>query len=281
MRTMEFGLDIWLLYPSLGLEKTLETVEREGFRYIEYPYEMFRDAGENLMRRVKEVAEKAKSYSVKPYQVHGEYGSINFELTSGDPVSREKALGRMEEWLRYASMLEADVLVVHLGFPRPRLDETYDRVIEGVVELNVEIARRLAEVGEEYGVKVAFENCVEPWFGASPADLLLLLEEADVQGLGVCLDTGHLNVNGLDVAGSIRRLGDAIIATHLHDNDGRYDQHLPPLAGSIDWREVLKAFREIKFDKPLIYEFGSQRGQSPENIVATLRLVTGYLKSIG
>lgn len=278
---MEFGLDIWLLYPSLGLEKTLEAVEKEGFRYIEYPYEVFKDAGEGLPQRVREVAEKARSYSVKPYQVHGEYGDINFELASPEPTLRMKALRRMEDWVGYASVLEADVLVAHLGFPRPRLYETYDRVIEDVIGLNVEVAGRLADVGEEYGVRVAFENCVEPWFGASPADLLHLLKRVDAQGIGVCLDTGHLNVNRLDVAESVRLLGGVIIATHLHDNDGRYDQHLPPLAGSIDWRETLKAFREIGFDKPLIYEFGGQRGQSPENILAALRLLTGYLKSIG
>jgi len=70
-----------------------------------------------------------------------------------------------------------------------------------------------------------------------------------------------------------------IRATHIHDNDGRRDQHLPPPSGSIGWREVVRAFHEAGCTL-LVYEFGGLEHQSPLNAVETLRLVTGYLRSL-
>ena len=35
---------------------------------------------------------------------------------------------------------------------------------------------------------------------------------------------------------------------HVHDNNGKYDQHLVPLMGVIDFKEFGKALKEIGFD---------------------------------
>lgn len=278
---MRFGADIWVLYPKLGLEDTLRVMEDLELRYIEYPYELFKSSRpEDVEARVAEVAGVAESYSLIPYQLHAEYGDICFELSSPDEGVRGSAFRRLCRWIEYASKLGVRVLVVHAAFPRPSLDMRYDEVVKRIIELNVSYVRELAKLAEDHGVIVAVENCMEPWFCSSPQDLLLLMEAAASEHVGVCVDTGHFNVNSINPADAIRRLSGYIVATHLHDNDGRHDQHLPPLSGNIDWRGVMGAFREAGYEGPLIYEFGSFGGQSPRNVVETLKLVTEYLKAL-
>lgn len=276
---MKLGSDLWVLYPKLGLEKTLELFEEMGLEYFEYPYEMFKDA-EDVGRRIAEAREAAGSYKLVPYQLHAEYGDVNFELSAPDPSVRRRALNRLKRWVEYASQLEVEVLVVHAAFPRPSLAARYDEVIRRVVKLNLRYAKALARAGEKEGVTIALENCVEPWFCSSPLDLLYLVEEVGSERFKVCVDTGHFNVNSIDPAEAIEKLSGHIAATHIHDNDGKRDQHLPPLSGCIDWRRVVTAFEAAGYGGPLIYEFGSPPGQSPSNAAETLKLVTEYLASL-
>jgi len=270
-----------VLYPKLGLEATLEALERASLRYVEYPYEMFKDLRpEELEARLAQVAEAAGCYRVVPYQLHAEYGSVNFELSSPDEGVRSAALRRMLRWVEYAARLGVRVLVVHAAFPKPAPDARYDEVLRRVIELNVQYLGELARRAEDLGVLVAVENCVEPWFCSSPPDLLFLMESVGSASLGVCVDTGHFNANSIDPAYAVERLAGHVVATHVHDNDGRHDQHLPPLLGSIDWARVVAAFRGSGCRAPLIYEFHSLGGQSPQNAVETLRVVTSYLRSL-
>lgn len=278
---MEYGADIWVLYPKLGLEGALRAMEDLGLRYLEYPYELFREVGpEGIETRVVEVANVAESYDLVPYQLHAEYGDICFELSSLDESARGSAFKRLCRWVGYASKLGVRVLVVHAAFPKPVPSMRYDRVVKRVMELNASYIRELARLAEDHGVVVAVENCMEPWFCSSPPDLLFLLESVNSEHVGVCVDTGHFNVNSIDPADAIRKLSKYIAATHLHDNDGRRDQHMPPLTGSIDWGRVVEAFREVDYRGPLVYEFGSFGGQSPRNVVEMLRLVTEYLRRL-
>ena len=272
---------MWVLYPKLGLEATLEIFEELGLRYLEYPYELFRDfEPEGVRARVSEVAGIAESFNLVPYQLHAEYGDVCFELASLDEGVRSSAFARIARWVEYAAELGVKVLVVHAAFPKPLLEASYDKVVERIVEIDVAYLRDLSRVGEDHGVVIAVENCVEPWFCSSPADLLLLMERVSSDHVGVCLDTGHLNVNGLDVASAVRVLASHMVATHLHDNDGRRDLHLPPLSGCIDWRGVMKAFSESGYKGPLIYEFSSPEGQSARNAVEVIKLVTWYLRGL-
>jgi len=252
---MEFGIDIGIFYPYYSIEQALHLTEEAGFEYIEYPCEYFKDYDEHgLEKHMKEVAKIAEAYSIKPYQLHATYGEINFQLASSEKKVREEATRKIEEWIRYASMLNAPILVIHPAFIRPLQDATYMEATKRIAEINVKLAKRLARTGEEYDVKIAFENCPEPWFGGSPADLLWLISRANSDYIGACLDTGHANINQLDSAQSIRQLSNHLIATHIHDNNARDDQHYLPLMGTIDWKEVMRAFKDISYKYSLIFE---------------------------
>ena len=56
-----------------------------------------------------------------------------------------------------------------------------------------------------------------------------------------------------------------LIATHLHDNNARSDDHLMPMDGTIDWAGALTAVQKIGYDGPLMFEVGAH-GPSKDSL---------------
>jgi sugar phosphate isomerase/epimerase len=87
-------------------------------------------------------------------------------------------------------------------------------------------------------VRLALENgrdnfpALRELFGAYSADYI-----------GLCYDSGHGNqppegaskAIGLD---ELETMKDRLVALHLHDNDGRSDQHRIPFSGTVDWARL-------------------------------------------
>ena len=48
--------------------------------------------------------------------------------------------------------------------------------------------------------------------------------------------------------------GSLLATTHVHDNDGRQDTHLPPGYGTVDWREWGVALDRIGYGGPILLE---------------------------
>ena len=93
-------------------------------------------------------------------------------------------------------------------------------VASHVRDANVRAFKEIGRMARDVGVRVAVENRLEGVFGFKPRDLLEIVS-SDPDTLGVCFDTGHANVNGLACHEFAREVDDSLIATHVHDNDGR------------------------------------------------------------
>jgi sugar phosphate isomerase/epimerase len=57
--------------------------------------------------------------------------------------------------------------------------------------------------------------------------------------LPICLDIGHANTTG-QLNEIIDVLGSRIMNVHIHDNDGKQDQHLTIGEGTVDFDDCLK-----------------------------------------
>jgi len=53
-------------------------------------------------------------------------------------------------------------------------------------------------------------------------------------------------------------LSGQVIATHVHDNLGKLDNHLVPFQGNIDWAATLTAMWKIGYSGPLMFEVADQ-----------------------
>ena len=136
--------------------------------------------------------------------------------------------------------------------------------LEESISLNVEFFKRLQEKVRPKTVGLAFENIMGCEFAT--ADVLIeICNRASKYGkVGVCWDTGHAHLsNGVDQYENIKKLGDLLKCLHIHDNHGRFDEHTLPMMGTIDWRKIMSALREINYKGDFVYESGQPTKHLP------------------
>ena len=104
-------------------------------------------------------------------------------------------------------------------------------------------------------MRVAFE--VIPNELSAPLALVTLLEhDLDARHAGICLDFGHANLLG-EVADAVEIAAEHLIATHVHDNRGREDEHLVPYLGAINWNTALVTMQKIGYDGTYVLELAN------------------------
>ncbi len=229
---------------------------------------------DELARRVRKMC---RELNVRVVQVHAPYGELDEMLADSSRV--EKGVEIVRGYVRFCSMIECPVLVMHLPLRRLSLRESYLEYISSLRESTRRVMKLLDRELSEYSVKIAFENRLEQVFGSCPRDIAELIEEENTENFGICLDTGHANVNKLDLEHVVESYGKYIIATHVHDNDGTQDRHAPPLTGTIPWRRFVSAMRRCCPDTPLVLEVEASE-DCAENVLMLCRLVADYLRGL-
>jgi sugar phosphate isomerase/epimerase len=100
------------------------------------------------------------------------------------------------------------------------------------------------------------------------------LKGADV---GVCLDTGHAYLAG-DLWNVAQKLGDRLKVIHASDNKGKYDDHLPPGEGAIDWLRFCRQLHDSGFQGSIIMEIAG-KGET-QHILESAQQARRFLYSI-
>jgi sugar phosphate isomerase/epimerase len=171
----------------------------------------------------------------------GDVWAPSFSNASSDAARRQAAVQETGAALRIARTIPFSLLVVHLGTP-----DAENQAADNSRGAAVRSADEICRLAEPLGVRVAFEVIPNPL--STPASLVDLLErELDAPAAGVCLDFGHAFLGG-DVPDAIETVAEHVIATHVHDNRQRRDDHLAPYLGAIDWDAALMSMQKIGYD---------------------------------
>lgn len=174
----------------------------------------------------------------------GKWGE-SLSLANLDEGRRQLAVAETVTSLGLASVVPFDHLVVHLGVPS----------VDPAANSRAAAARSLeevAEAAEAVGVRIAIELIPNP-LSAAPRLVQWLEEDLELNHAGICLDVGHAHLAG-DVMDAVETCSGHIVTTHVHDNNGRRDDHLVPGKGTIDWEGVMMAFQKVGYDGAWIFE---------------------------
>lgn len=155
-------------------------------------------------------------------------------ISISDPerVRRLDAVDEVKRALEVAEQIPFRYLVQHLGASREQPDpRRYDAAFNSLEHLMMFAKQR--------GVTIALENT--PGELAAPDALRHFITDTRLTDLRLCFDTGHAHMED-GVERSFEVMRDLVVTTHLHDNKGERDEHLPPFAGTIDWPGTLKLF---------------------------------------
>jgi len=267
---MKTRLEIWLGYamrePKIGLstlhclsqpfKKMTNKILDARTNYIEVVDDGFHTLNKQRVLKLKEISE---SHNLK-YSVHAPFADIN--IASPSKPMLNAMLKRLEKSMAYANALNASVWVFHPGLKTgvsmfyPSMDWLQ----------NLKTTRLLLKKAEDYGVKIAIENVPEPYpfLMKSVEDFAKFYEEINGE-IGLAFDVGHANLNG-QIDGFLTVFKDRIVHAHLHDNDGKADQHLGIGYGTINWDDVAKLFRKIRYNNILIVESVEHVEESMEKL---------------
>lgn len=201
------------------------------------------------------------------YTLHAPY----MDLAPGgvDSKIRKVTRERFEHVLHLTSLVKPQVVVFHTGYDRRRYGELQDLWFQG----SLEMWRPLVNEAEKLGVTLVLENVFEE----EPETIERLLDAINSPHCGFCFDTGHWLVYGRQGWKQwITGLSKRIVEVHIHDNNGREDQHLPPGDGG--------------FDFPGFFRFMWEQGLSPiytleihreEELLRGIETVRRYLEGQG
>jgi len=173
-----------------------------------------------------------------------------YSLAAGDEPRRKRAVTETSAVLALAAVVPYQVLVVHGGVPEP-----HGVAADNQIGSLVRSLEELAPVAANAGVRLAVE--IIPNALSTPEALVQLLESGlEAEDLGLCLDVGHARLMG-DVVDAIETCSGFLIATHLHDNRGRRDDHLVPGQGVVDWGATLLALQKVGYDAAWMFELAA------------------------
>ena len=250
-----FGLSTHLFH-NLRLEPAhLELIARQGFDLVEI-FATRTHFDYSAADRVREMRDWLRGAGLQAASLHGpvfdgfhdgQWGRA-FSNASSNAAAREEAIDETRLALDAARELGSATLVLHLGVPREAKAPPGDNDPSAV-------RRSLEAIGEAArgaGVRLALELIPN---ALSTAEELLrwMDDDAGLGDAGVCLDVGHAHMMG-GAPEAVETLSGHVITTHLHDNNGREDAHLPPFAGSIDWPATLAAMWKVGYAGPLVFE---------------------------
>ncbi len=167
-------------------------------------------------------------------------------LTHTVKGERLQAVDEIKRTLEIAETIPCRYLVQHLGVSGEEFDlRKVDAAFAALEELKIFASQR--------GVEILLENIPNE---LSSAERLVLFDEVTHLRLNFVFDTGHANL-GEGVEAAFGLMKGRIRSTHVHDNDGKTDQHLFPTmseGGTIDWKKTMELLRSGGEQYPLLLE---------------------------
>ena len=247
-------------YP---FEKTIRDLKEAGFDYLDANLWLYSERGqvfagddwEEQAHRMRECADQA---GIAFRQTHGQ------TLTGkewDDPAypDHEFVWEMNRRCIKITKILGADWMVMHpSNLPH---DPLYSR--KKAMEKNIAYLSPFLEDAKKVGIGIAVENMVDfsshrrRYCGGDPEELIELVDYFRDPSLGMCIDTGHAHISGIDVGSFLRMAGSRLKCTHIDDNLRDRDAHLPPFMGSVNWKDTVQALKEIGYTGDFSFEVGS------------------------
>lgn len=180
----------------------------------------------------------------------GATGHLAWYLPIGSPMDqlRRAAVEIAREYLGVFAEVGVPAVTIHSHWPPGMF------TAEEGVRWQINSLRQVLGAASALGLHVMYEPV-----GAEfdrPEHLAAVLDA--LPALLCHLDMGHCNLFGLSPSEMIARFAGRLHHVHLHDNDGRADLHLPPGAGTIDWRAVVGALKDSGYDGTITLEVFSR-----------------------
>ncbi len=167
-------------------------------------------------------------------------------ITETTKADRIRMVDEIKRALEVSEVIPFKYLIQHIGV----LDEEYD---DRKLEAAFSSLEELSLFARQRGVNILLENIPNQLSTAERLQHFLRVTHLD---LHFVFDVGHANL-GAGVEHEFEIMKDRIRSLHVHDNDGKADQHLFPLMtkqGTVNWEKTMELLRSRQNQYPLLLE---------------------------
>ena len=243
INTVSVGVNSQFEYTVEVYKHCLKQIAEHGFKYVEYSH-----VNHLTETEAWEIGQYASKLDLSSHSVHAEGHILKYGL--------ERFYEIQDTCMKNAKTLGCKIIVFHLPYPEGVPDKTE----------NIGEVKRFAEMAIAHGLCPALEN--------GPVDMILdLINDLNIPELKFVLDTGHAFKDGYLPHEVARKVGSLLGHTHIADNFGITDDHLPPGIGLIDWHSFRVALQEIEYDGVLMVEL-TGAGMKAKRVIPNLRNLT-------
>jgi len=220
--------------------RSLERLAACGYQAVEYshPYQW-------SLSQASAIGRAAEHLGLTNWSCHAPF------LPHEPHPTTDACMQSLRSAIELCAALGAGLVVVHIPFDLGLLCPDADRDYDTFYAKDKSVIEAILPKARSRGVRLALEN------GRSQRQMdhvMGLVASLDDPSVGICVDTGHAALGDLGPANAIRQTGRHLITTHLQDNLGQRDDHLPPGSGHINWADVFVALREVGFEGVMMLE---------------------------
>lgn len=229
----QYGIFAWFGY-QLPIDTRLRLISEAGFDCVMLWWgdEFYDIDGEKTKH-----PDIARKYGLEIANAHAPYQYANYLWDDG--INGEAYENVLLDCIRTCALCEIPILVIH---PSEGHLPQFPAGNTGIQRL-----LRLLDEATRLGIRLALENVERPDY------LEYVFCSICSENLGFCYDSGHdfLVSGGFSM---LEKYAGRLLALHLHDNDGKEDQHLVPGEGRIDWEALRLRLNMAGFGGPLTLE---------------------------
>ncbi len=239
-------------------EPFLYQIADAGFTHIHWCQEWCTDYIYTTTE-INAIQKQLNSCNLKMLDLHASTGKIA-NWGSTDENTCKAGIELMKNRLDMTSELGGDSVIVHLP---PHFS------VNGDAHLIREATYRSLDEIIPYAAKLGIRMALENMASDNTDDIEFLFNKYGTNILGLCYDSGHGNIsgNGLDRLDNLKQ---HLIATHLHDNYGKSDQHRPPFTGIVDWPSLTSIIAASPYAKPLTLEVTAKPDEDDKTFLQTV-----------
>ena len=235
-------------FTFLSFKERFATFERLGFNSIM----LWWGEGEKETRIDRVILAKEHNLQIENVHADMEYSNSLWNPgTHGDQKIQEHI-----ESVKDCATHGIRRMVIHLtnGDTPPEISDVGLKRIEMLIECAI-----------KYDVTLAIENV------RTDKHIKYMLDNYKDKHVAFCYDTGHANLWCKDTDW-LSLYADRLAAVHLHDNNGKEDEHTFPLTGTINWADVMQKISKSPYDGCLALETeytGNENIEELENFLRT------------
>jgi len=242
-----FGL---LTDPVEPVPNEIVRFKRLGFDYVEIGIEEPTATPQSLSKQRKRIL-KALSDNEMFAIGHTAYW---VQFGSSHNKARTGWIEEAKDMIRVASLLKLELLNFHFYGRLGRVGVTQESTSTFVANFTAAM-RELTKFAKTKKVQLMLENVPTESNGIGKIQNFSAVM-GGVPELKFHLDVGHAFIeNRMEgVKSYIDAFAERLVHTHLHDNHGKEDEHLPLGYGKIDFKKIVAWLREINYAKTITFE---------------------------